>query len=556
MLAEDKLPAFVQSVNQTNLDRLRAGYVPNSIELSDIQSFLQSVEPILAGYEEDIQRLQKLKKLREETMRVVDNARALASPVWKLPREILLEVFAEYSHDAFRDLELEPTDSLISDIKRPICSTLTLTWVCSFWRQLLLYRPCFWSSLFISIPSLLRHPDQFDIFHQCIARSANEPVDLILVHADDTNTHNDHLPLIHAVYNTLLTNHSRWRRFTSLCTGTWRIWLAQNSERISTSGLDQFPKLKFLHWDSGEVPYMLFQSCPELAILHGKNMIMTRSDSRRFWPRFLSRLTELQISYVEDYSGLEFLCVMPMLKKLVSGYFNPVYTQSLLHGTYCSNISTLCLSIEAIESPEFWERVQFPLLNTLELGGPQFRPVNVEDLDIDEDEYLDQIEIFRRAIVNFSEILLNAGAVLRAVKLYGMPGQEALAFLAFHPSISELTLSLLHDDNEDILIGLDISQNAIVPKLRFLSISFSTYDSDNDQIICDNLCRLVEGRTSASICSAEGVVKLENLALETEFRKSHTGQEVCRCLSGRIALMDKEYKEFLFEVSFDIRYIS
>ncbi|KAE9389047.1 hypothetical protein BT96DRAFT_414103 [Gymnopus androsaceus JB14] len=109
---EKELPAFLPPFNRTTLDRLRAGYVPkSSVELSDIETFLQSAESSLADYEEDIQRLERTKRLREETIRAMHNARTLTSPIRKVPPEILCEIFANYICDSAFESVNQPTQT-------------------------------------------------------------------------------------------------------------------------------------------------------------------------------------------------------------------------------------------------------------------------------------------------------------------------------------------------------------------------------------------------------------------------------------------------------------
>lgn len=168
----------------------------------------------------------------------------------------------------------------------------------------------------------------------------------------------------------------------------------------------------------------------------------------------------------------------------------------------------------------------------------------------------EELEQHRRSIISFSEMLVTAGSILQTVKLNGIPAREAVAFLTIHPSILNLTLSVLHGDYKDICAGLDISGNGptILPNLGSLSISFDDFDRYNpakNQSICDAVCRLVESRIALSRYNTKGVIKLEKFALEVAFRKSQAGLDICARLLDKIAVLDEEEEHFFLEVSLD-----
>ncbi|KAE9389049.1 hypothetical protein BT96DRAFT_1025204 [Gymnopus androsaceus JB14] len=487
------------------------------------------------------QRLERTKRLREETIQAMHNARALASPIRKVPPEILCEIFTNYICDStLKDPESELTNL---NETRATCPAICLTWVCSFWRNLALACPSFWSSIFVSIPSLLENPQQIHLLHHFITQSANAPLDIIVVHDRINNPCHD-ASLIQSVYNILLENYPRWRRFTSLFEHRpdggyiqhWEAHVEQWLEEHAGSEVGHLPYLEFLHWDSGEVFFALFK-----------------------WPEhrhLFLHLTELAMRYIKGYSIVDVLRQTPLLDKfsVIGISQDPTYSPAHL-SPYCSNISTLCIDLDVIRSPECWKCLHLPFLKTLELGNLSFDPSDFGgDTDVDW-EYMQKVE----GIVKFAEILANIGPVLEKVKLDRMPGKEAIAFLALHPSVLDLTLSVIYNGYhniykgyDDIIDGIDISRDrdnpVILPNMRSLSISlidFEVYHGYNSAI--NDLTRVVESRITASICSVKGVVPLETFALDVKLRESYIGQGICERLAGRIAVAEKDYNDFILE---------
>ncbi|KAE9402232.1 hypothetical protein BT96DRAFT_974444 [Gymnopus androsaceus JB14] len=278
-VGEDFL-SIVQSFNQSaTMNRLRTRDVPtSSMEFNEIQLFLRNAETVLAGCAEEIQRL---KRLREETIRAMSNARALASPIWKLPPEILYETFAVYLGDAQRELELLPSALLIEYHSRLPSPSFCLAQVCTLWRNLIHARPSCWSSIFISMPTILKYPKRLYLLHHCISRSASMPLEFIIAHGNKADDPRDDF-LIHSVYNLLLENHPRWRTFTSLVDGAQK-WENYIDRWISDEELRQ--------WTSGEEPYGSLNLCSELKVYRAEESLACPSR----YNRLFSILTELEI---------------------------------------------------------------------------------------------------------------------------------------------------------------------------------------------------------------------------------------------------------------------
>ncbi|KAE9392508.1 hypothetical protein BT96DRAFT_1023548 [Gymnopus androsaceus JB14] len=525
-----------QSFNQITLDRLRAGYVPcTSLELMEIRTFLLDADHSLRNHERENQGFQpaRTQLLRAEITLAIANAQALTSPIRKLPSELLCEIFDYYVGDALSDPRVERTT-------RVICPVIFLTWVCSFWRNLSWARPLSWSSPFISFTALLQHPTQIDFFQYCMAQSANATtLDITIIHGKNETDE----PLIHAVYDTLFEHCSRWHSFSSLSDWGGEKWNIYTEGWALDSGLDLFPNLKSLQWEEAQAPLELLDSCPQLQIYRAGHLSISPNQYHLF-----SNLRELSIGYMESYSVRDVLYRMPLLEKFVLWQFNPVWDVEGYTSIVCSNISTLCVSLEAIRYVDTWESLQFPGLRVLELGGEQFTELNSND----EDE--EELEMYCRAIVDFSKILSNAGSILQTVKLEGIPGKEAVAFLSLHPSISDLTLLMLYRGCQDFFIGLDISQNSgpaiVLPKLCSLSISIDELPEIYDiHTISDKLCQLVESRSNTS----RNVVTLENLALESDFQMSPAGVLVYARLSDRMTILAKKREDFYIESTFPLQ---
>ncbi|KAJ4474037.1 hypothetical protein C8J55DRAFT_518762 [Lentinula edodes] len=74
-------------------------------------------------------------------------ARALVSPIQRLPPEILCFVFLEYIHNVPKKFKqrLFFCSLVLDEEKSLYCPTVQLTWVCSLWRKVVLGCPLFWS---------------------------------------------------------------------------------------------------------------------------------------------------------------------------------------------------------------------------------------------------------------------------------------------------------------------------------------------------------------------------------------------------------------------------
>lgn len=258
--------------------------------------------------------------------------------------------------------------------------------------------------------------------------------------------------------------------------------------------------------------------------------------------RPLSNLIELMVRTIKSSTIKNVLRQMPLLEKFVLAHWRGSLGGPDTDTTvYVSKISTMSVSLNALLGVDGWELVHFPCLRTLELA--HFNPGSTIP------------EIYLLGFRRFSNTLCDAGAILHTVKLESIPNKEVVAFLALHPSISDLTLCMPYLHHASVFNALDISQNDdtnILPNMRSLAITmecFINYDPKNPLKIEDAIYQIVDSRTTTSIYESKGVVRLETLALETRRCRSDAGKALYARLSDRLTILSKPTRHFSIEVS-------
>lgn len=520
-----QLSTVVQCFNETTIGRLRAKYFPSSSEIPEIESFVCSAETTLATYNEEIEQS------RELTIRAMENARGLTAPIRKLAPETLHQIFSYYIDNSLRDVG-SSIESITPTTELPY-PNICLTSVCMFWRDLVLARPSLWTTILISIPMLLRNPNRLHLLRHYLVQSATLSLDIVIVHEKNRGRMNDK-SCIQKMYDTLIETRLRWGRFTSF----FDLYGELDLYNLFAPAAD-FPNLKYLH-GSGLAPFQLLCSCPQLQSYRGAQLDF----GQHIEDHLFSTLIELVITEVKSYYTItDLLRRMPLLEKLVLTYFSHDGRGGRGAGTgadtssYASKISTMSLSLSAIKEMADWELLQLPCLSTLELGS--LTPWRIIP------------ESYCHAIERFSKLLCDTGSILRTLKLDRIPNKQVLAFLALHPSISDLTICMLYHNPMFVFDALDISRKdtaIVLPNLCSLSISMNASGFDDPPEMVENgICQIVKSRTTASICESKGVVRLKNFALETQFRGSDVGKAICAGLSDKMATLEKESIDFRLE---------
>ncbi|KAJ7080534.1 hypothetical protein C8R44DRAFT_653571, partial [Mycena epipterygia] len=120
-------------------DKLHTNYVPTEPEISEIRNLLVEPADELARVDAQIEEqevvLSQLKAKRAALEAAIDAHKALTSPIRRVPRDILLEIFFSClptAHNAVIDPHEAP---------------LLLGYICKHWRSVACSTPGIWSSL-------------------------------------------------------------------------------------------------------------------------------------------------------------------------------------------------------------------------------------------------------------------------------------------------------------------------------------------------------------------------------------------------------------------------
>ena len=127
-------------------------YVPSDTERREIFCILQEPQARLAKMDDEIERMQaaleEMKRQRDGLSQYIDHYRALTSPIRRLPKEILLEIFVHClpkEHNAYMSSHEAP---------------LLLGRICSSWRSISLSAPRLWTTIYVPVPRTDMYPWQ------------------------------------------------------------------------------------------------------------------------------------------------------------------------------------------------------------------------------------------------------------------------------------------------------------------------------------------------------------------------------------------------------------
>ena len=125
-------------------------YVTSDTERREIFCILQEPQARLAKMNDEIKRMQaaleEMKRQRDELSQYIDHYHALTSPIRRLPKEILLEIFVHClpkEHNAYMSSHEAP---------------LLLGRICSSWRSISLSAPRLWTTIHVPVPRTDRYP--------------------------------------------------------------------------------------------------------------------------------------------------------------------------------------------------------------------------------------------------------------------------------------------------------------------------------------------------------------------------------------------------------------
>ncbi|KAJ7133408.1 hypothetical protein C8R44DRAFT_772366 [Mycena epipterygia] len=158
--AANHLQTIMLHLQSPFADKLKTNYVPSDEEIEEIHALL--VEPLdqLARFDTQIDELQavldQLKANRRSLKEEIDDHRALSSPMRRLPRDVLQEIF----------ISCLPTKH--NAVVHPREAPMLLGRVCSYWRNVAHTTPRIWSSIHVLSPPTETPPDIVSAFQDLV----------------------------------------------------------------------------------------------------------------------------------------------------------------------------------------------------------------------------------------------------------------------------------------------------------------------------------------------------------------------------------------------------
>ncbi|KAL0568736.1 hypothetical protein V5O48_013245 [Marasmius crinis-equi] len=134
---------------------LGTNYKPTTTESATIHRFLEAPKAELSSIQE---KLAKLQARSDQLELLIDQHRALTSPMRRMPNDILREIF----------VRCLPIDALPA--RDLLEAPLLLTTICRLWREVAITTPTLWNSIDIQLPTVLRHELLDDTFEGLVER--------------------------------------------------------------------------------------------------------------------------------------------------------------------------------------------------------------------------------------------------------------------------------------------------------------------------------------------------------------------------------------------------
>ncbi|KIK61805.1 hypothetical protein GYMLUDRAFT_578276 [Collybiopsis luxurians FD-317 M1] len=460
------------------------------------------------------QLLASIKDARNDLLRRSDNARSLSSAsIRKLPPEVLEEIFASYISEEGGGYAL----SLRRHGRRDhiSCPTLKLSWVCSFWRSLVLDCPKLWSSLKLSSQVLFCQPGSFPIFLKYIYNSGENLLD---IHFDGGRFDSSPNARVDKAIDILLDNSMRWRTAVLLITNaSANDWFSASSRLNARSGsgsparnpppgdfsaLEHLEMPQSLSWsDELSGIFRTFSRCPRLETYHGssfslavsgvdfshvKELALTSSVIGKSFGHLLYRLPELESLTVANFQLSEDGTDDPLLREATH---------------YTSALSKLKLTSRTLQ-PEAWRFIRLPSLTELHISI------------VSADHFAN--------LIYLSSVLLESGCQLQTLRLYvycfmeQQQQQALLDFITLHPSLVNLVISLQSDEEVQCFVQnlqpKGDPPSRLASNLRSLKLQWTVHlYQDFDQTLCSSICEMVKSRCTVRKSHATGKLELAGL---------------------------------------------
>ncbi|KAE9385517.1 hypothetical protein BT96DRAFT_928755 [Gymnopus androsaceus JB14] len=343
-LEEDFSRAF--SLSRSNL-------IPNSaVERSQLRTLIEETRRNLQKFElQDAQRVQLAK--------ILELQESLLSPIRTLPPEIMSEIF-EF---VIFELDTPERNTVEPGVIRACVrgSIYPLTWVSSWWREIIVSQPSFWSCLLVELAEPVL--DIIPILGMCLARSGAAPLRLGLLPGKIELT-----PGLCSVLDDLARHADRWKEFVfwgDLPSLDYILKQARNFTEFSI--LDALAI--FVNDISANSPGILgdsFIHSPRLRNLRISHLCATDT----------IELTHLSTLRITLYRGSAFAVLLekcPTLETLtvhrISKAFGDEATSILIPCVRHTQLRTLELIINKDLVVDAWQSVQLPNLINIQIRG-------------------------------------------------------------------------------------------------------------------------------------------------------------------------------------------
>ncbi|KAJ7582009.1 hypothetical protein C8J56DRAFT_242966, partial [Mycena floridula] len=118
-------------------------------EVQDISRLLEAAD---AEYMRQVQQIKELTSANMIQLRKITEYRAMLSPIRKIPRDILEEIFKECLFGI--------------PVMSPMVAPVLLGLVCQQWREISISTPSLWTSVYLVLPSKGLFPHSFNLIHR------------------------------------------------------------------------------------------------------------------------------------------------------------------------------------------------------------------------------------------------------------------------------------------------------------------------------------------------------------------------------------------------------
>ncbi|KAE9402253.1 hypothetical protein BT96DRAFT_918276 [Gymnopus androsaceus JB14] len=424
--------------------------------------------------------LKDLLKQRVEIEQFVNQSSSLLAPIRRLPPEILTEIFLlVWATRTDSDMGITVRHRKASGAVFP------LSWVCSFWRDIIRSRGIFWSSFEIDLrcigsglpfgfkasPSLIKS----------FSRSQAAPMSLRL----NFGCMKYILPAQIRLMTALNNSSKKWKDLHLDFTEVTMIYSHLPSRLLRQGTLDfsSLEKLTIMSEPLWPMPqesfYNLLPAYPRLR--HFRTNVYRTTDKLD-----IRNITTLDLEVFIGTSITQLLTQCPLLETLqLHGFHSTINPENIIPDPPLQHscLSELKLAFDGRFDRDAWQSLSLPRLTSLSLF-----------YDIQNFNRINEV----RMMLKFSQ------ATLQNLYLYDFPEQTAIELIKDMPSLSRLYLSL-EELSATIFNQMVISPNQvhiIIPNLSALSLemdgtwSHGSMFKSSDEFL-DACCRMVESRCKA-----------------------------------------------------------